>query len=234
MSPPPPPSPSPPDPPTPDPPTPAPPPATTSHPLNPVLRTPRLTLRLLEARDREGWLAAAKGSEAFWQPWMTQRPRANSLESEFEIQLQRTLQGAREGTGYRFVAEHEGRLAVFVSVNNIVRGAFLNGTLGWRVTPEAQGQGLAFEGVRAVVRFCFAAPPAGLGLHRVDANIMPRNERSLALADRLGFRREGLGRAMLNIAGRWEDHVMCALLADEVNARDDDDNDDRDDEQGAP
>lgn len=44
---------------------------------------------------------------------------------------------------------------------------------------------------------------------------MPANARSLALAERCGMRREGYARAMLQIAGRWEDHIMFAKLADE-------------------
>lgn len=191
-------------------------------PLSPLLSTPRLSLRVIAPEDREAWVRAAHENHDFWKPWMTLRTPPLSPEREFEDQLAKTTQGVRDGTCYRLIAWYEGALAGFISINNIVRGAFQNATLGWRVTRAAEGKGLAFEAVRAIVRYCFAPPPEGLGLHRVDANIMPRNTRSLALADRLGFRREGLGKAMLNIAGRWEDHVMCALLADEVNARDED------------
>jgi ribosomal-protein-alanine N-acetyltransferase len=75
--------------------------------------------------------------------------------------------------------------------------------------------GYAFELCSAVLDFAFAAPPAGLGLNRVQANVMPDNERSLRLAARLGFRREGLALRMLHIMGDWRDHIMHAKLADE-------------------
>jgi ribosomal-protein-alanine N-acetyltransferase len=44
------------------------------------------------------------------------------------------------------------------------------------------------------------------------ANYMPANERSGKLLSRLGFEREGLAKRYLYINGRWEDHVLTALL----------------------
>jgi ribosomal-protein-alanine N-acetyltransferase len=44
------------------------------------------------------------------------------------------------------------------------------------------------------------------------ANYMPGNERSARLLERLGFEREGYAKAYLNIAGRWQDHVLTALV----------------------
>jgi ribosomal-protein-alanine N-acetyltransferase len=52
-------------------------------------------------------------------------------------------------------------------------------------------------------------------LHRLEANIQPSNERSIALVRGLGFRKEGLSRRYLKIGGRWRDHERWALLVDE-------------------
>jgi ribosomal-protein-alanine N-acetyltransferase len=50
------------------------------------------------------------------------------------------------------------------------------------------------------------------GLHRIEANILPRNLRSLRVAEKLGFVNEGLSRRYLCINGVWEDHIHMALL----------------------
>ena len=50
------------------------------------------------------------------------------------------------------------------------------------------------------------------GLHRVMANHMPHNDRSSRVLERCGFVREGFAKAYLKIAGRWEDHVLTALV----------------------
>lgn len=57
-----------------------------------------------------------------------------------------------------------------------------------------------------------------LGLHRVSANVIPANLASMHIAEKCGFRIEGVGRAMLKIAGEWQDHVVRAKLASEHRA----------------
>ena len=69
------------------------------------------------------------------------------------------------------------------------------------------------EGLELVLRHAFGA----LGLHRVEVNVQPGNVRSIALAERLGFRREGYAPRYLKIGGRWRDHVRFAMLADEFS-----------------
>lgn len=64
------------------------------------------------------------------------------------------------------------------------------------------------------VRMAVAHGFARLGLHRVEANIRPENLRSLALAQRVGFSREGYSPRYLLIDGQWRDHERWALLAD--------------------
>jgi ribosomal-protein-alanine N-acetyltransferase len=69
------------------------------------------------------------------------------------------------------------------------------------------------EAVKRIVEIAFD----DLALHRVEANIMPRNAPSLAVAERAGFVREGLSPRYLQIAGKWEDHVRLSRVA---NGRD--------------
>jgi ribosomal-protein-alanine N-acetyltransferase len=54
-----------------------------------------------------------------------------------------------------------------------------------------------------------------LRLHRVEANIQPRNRASIALVKSLGFRQEGYSPRYLKIGGRWRDHERWALLVDD-------------------
>jgi ribosomal-protein-alanine N-acetyltransferase len=53
----------------------------------------------------------------------------------------------------------------------------------------------------------------------VAANYMPRNERSAAVLKRCGFRVEGLAPAYLRINGRWEEHVLTAITAEDWTAQ---------------
>ena len=98
-----------------------------------------------------------------------------------------------------------------INLRNILRGAFMGGTLGYGLAPDAVGHGYMTESVNGIVGIAFRE----LGLHRVEINIMPRNVRSLAVAERCSFSREGLSPRFLKIAGRWEDHVRYARTTPE-------------------
>ncbi len=68
--------------------------------------------------------------------------------------------------------------------------------IGYLLAREHWGQGLATEAVTAVIDRLFAE-----GQRRVFADTDPDNAASIALLERLGFRREGLLRA------EWETHI---------------------------
>ena len=64
-------------------------------------------------------------------------------------------------------------------------------------------RGYMTEAVEEAVRIAFTV----LGLHRIEANIMPRNTASLGVARKAGFQEEGLAVRYLRINGVWEDHI---------------------------
>jgi RimJ/RimL family protein N-acetyltransferase len=83
--------------------------------------------------------------------------------------------------------------------------------IGFALRQTRWGQGLGSEAVRGVIDFAFAE----LGLHRLEADVDPRNMRSLRLLERLGFRREGHLRERYYMNGERQDAVMLAMLRTE-------------------
>ena len=71
------------------------------------------------------------------------------------------------------------------------------------------------EAVAVILRYAFEQ----LGLHRVEAAIVPRNTRSRRVAEKLRMRDEGTSARFLQIRGVWEDHVRYAITSEEWAVR---------------
>jgi [ribosomal protein S5]-alanine N-acetyltransferase len=157
------------------------------------------------AADAAEFIAAAQASKPSMLPWVDPADTA----ARFAAYLDRA---ARDEFACFLVRHSEcGALVGFVNINNIVRGGFQSGYLGYAGFSTHAGRGLMSAGVAAVITTAFS----DLGLHRLEANIQPANERSIALVRRLGFRREGLSPHYLLVDGEWRDHERWAVLADE-------------------
>jgi [ribosomal protein S5]-alanine N-acetyltransferase len=187
---------------------------------NVTIRTPRMLLRTLLPGDRVAYRRAHEASAAMWAPWFPVSPLEETADQWFDRQLERVASGAREGTECRLVGFlADGRIAGLFNLTQIFRRALQGALAGWSVNAEVARQGYATEGVIALLDLAFAPEPAGLGLHRVQANIIPSNVPSLRVAEKAGFRPEGLALRYLKIAGEWRDHAMHAKLADEHTPR---------------
>lgn len=104
-------------------------------------------------------------------------------------------------------------VGVFV-LSQIFRKAFQNAYLGYYGNAAHAGNGYMRAGLELVLDEAFGP----LGLHRVECNIQPGNDASIALALGAGFRREGFSPRYLKIGGRWRDHERFAILAEDWKA----------------
>ena len=100
-------------------------------------------------------------------------------------------------------------------MNNIVRGGFQSGCQGYGAFASHAGQGFMTRGLAAVLGIAVG----DLGLHRVEANIQPENRRSVGLARRLGFEKEGVSPSYLMVGGQWRDRERWVLRAESWASR---------------
>ena len=84
-------------------------------------------------------------------------------------------------------------------------------TSSYKIDAALWGRGYGSEAIRYGTGWAFRV----LGLHRAEANVMPRNAASLRAAEKAGYRPEGLARRYLNINGVWEDHIHMVKLNEE-------------------
>jgi len=165
----------------------------------------RVVLRRPAAADRDEFLALARRSRGLHRPWAHAPQDARAFRA--------FVASARGPRGERFLVCRRagGAIVGVVNLNEIVRGALQSAFVGYYAFAGATGQGFMTEGIRLALRYAFEV----LRLHRVEANVQPGNRRSLALALRCGFRREGFSPRYLKIGGRWCDHERLAVVRDE-------------------
>ena len=83
--------------------------------------------------------------------------------------------------------------------------------IGIELRPAFRGRGLGVDAVRVVCRYGFALR----GLHRLQPETLTDNRAMIAVAEKLGFTREGATRGSSWMNGRFMDDVIFGLLAEE-------------------
>jgi [ribosomal protein S5]-alanine N-acetyltransferase len=102
-----------------------------------------------------------------------------------------------------------------INLSQIFRGGFQSAYLGYQVGAPFAGQGYMTEALQLVLRYVFDK----MKLHRLEANIQPKNAASITLVTRAGFTKEGYSRRYLKICGRWRDHERWAILTEDWRRR---------------
>ena len=165
--------------------------------------------RLLEPEDAAELAAVLAANRTFLAPWEPLRDdRYFTADGQQDV-IAGALEQHRLGTGLpHVIVDGSGRIVGRITLNGIVRGPFLSCSVGYWVGEAANGRGLATAAVREIVGVAFD----DLGLHRVQAETLVHNHASQRVLERNGFVRFGLAPAYLDIAGRWQDHIMYQLL----------------------
>jgi RimJ/RimL family protein N-acetyltransferase len=111
-------------------------------------------------------------------------------------------------------ADAAGRVIGDVTVR-LTSAADSTAEIGWAMHPDSQGRGYAAEAAAAVLDLLFT----GAGVHRVYAELDPRNAASVALCLRLGMRSEAYFVEHMFTKGEWTDTGIYAILEREWAAR---------------
>jgi [ribosomal protein S5]-alanine N-acetyltransferase len=170
----------------------------------------RVFIRPLAYEDCDAFLAAVRRSRSLHRNWIN--PKA-ATRAAFTAYLKRFADDAHHG--FVVVARESGELVGAINLNDVIRGSFQSASVGYYAFTPHAGRGFMREGLLLVLSRAFQH----LKLHRVEANIQPENEASIALVKRCGFIREGYSRRLLKVCGRWKDHERWAILAEDFTSR---------------
>lgn len=171
--------------------------------------TPRVELRPPTEQDRAGFIERLLASGELHDPWLEPgepAPWFDRLLARNRTETDRSL----------LVCDaDDGSIAGVMNLSQIVMGPFRNAFLGYYAFEPFAGRGYMRAAMPLLLRYAFEE----LGLHRVQANVQPANEASIALVRGAGFQREGFSPRYLFIRGAWRDHEQWVMLADDPAVR---------------
>jgi [ribosomal protein S5]-alanine N-acetyltransferase len=184
-----------------------------------VLKGRRVTLRPLTVADFTQWHEVRTRCDHWLTKWEPSRPPGapDVIESRagFAARCRARDRERQLGAGFGFGVFVGNRFCGEVNINAVQRGPFQNAYVGYWIDEAWAGQGLVPESVVVVCRHAFE----DLVLHRLQVAIIPRNQASRRVMEKLAFRDEGVAVRYLEINGAWEDHVRYAITAEEWEAR---------------
>ncbi|MEH1016180.1 GNAT family protein [Micromonospora sp. CPCC 206060] len=167
--------------------------------------------RLVTIADAPALADLLTANREFLAPWDPVRPdeyfTVEGQRAGIRAALDRYAQGAALP---HVILDGSDGIVGRITLNEVVRGPFQSANLGYWVSASHNGRGLATAAVAEIKRVAFEE----WGLHRIEAGTLVHNVRSQRVLERNGFVRFGLAPAYLNIAGRWQDHILYQVLND--------------------
>ena len=171
----------------------------------PTIEAGRVRLRRLEENDVDALYEIFSDPEVmrYWsRPPMTGRNEAEQLLAEI-------------GESFRSRALYQWGVALG-DTNRVIGTCTLfhldaanrRAEIGYALNRGYWGRGYGHEAIGALIDYAFRT----LGLHRLEADVDPRNVASVRALERLGFMKEGYLRERWHVGGEIQDALFFGLL----------------------
>lgn len=182
-------------------------PALELHGTRVCLRPPRL-------KEWADWSRLRHGSRAHLEPWEPAWQEDSLTRAAYRRRLRRLGIQWRRDEAYVFhiLRREDMALVGAISLTQVRRGVAQMASVGYWIGRPFARQGYMTEALAVTLDYGFGT----LGLHRIEAACLPRNDASRGVLEKVGFRPEGEARQYLKINGVWEDHLLFAVLFDDM------------------
>lgn len=167
--------------------------------------SPRIEISGLTKNDEQFFLEMNQNSKSIHAPWVFPA----LIPEAFKELLDRNTKNNFETIVVRPKGKHD-IIGIF-NLSQIFYHNFQNTILGCYTNITYHGQGYMREGLLQTVAYAFFK----LKLHRIEANIICENKRSINFFKSFGFRHEGMSKNYLWVDGAWKDHEKLALTRED-------------------
>ena len=166
-------------------------------------------LRLATYGCAEEVFALVEQNREYLDPWM---PWVEATRSTDDIAnwIRRGLEQLTRNDGWQAVLWYQDRIAGAIGYKPI-DWPNMRVEIGYWLSAEFQGHGLMTDAVRAVTDYAFQE----WELNRLEIRCAVENQRSAAIARRLGFAQEGILRQAFRVGEVYQDLLLFGMLRDD-------------------
>ena len=179
-----------------------------------LLKSKRIQLRSLRRSDAKAVYSAIDASRAELDKFMIWSPSTQSVKDTVDF-IHRTFSERRRGSALGFGifdAETKGYIGNVGLLN--LRSDIRSAEIGYWIRSDRAGQGFATEASALTLKFAFEVWRA----HRVILRAATDNRGSIRVAEKLGFRLDGIQRHEQLLSRGWLDLNCYSLLEDEYRS----------------
>lgn len=165
-----------------------------------------LEIRQRQPEDAEELFALTEANRLYlkqWLPWLDHC----TCPDDTRRNILASLAEADRGVSLALCIWHDGRIVGVTGFNSIDKMNRI-GHIGYWLSEEYSGLGIMTRAVRALTDHGFAT----LGLNRITIAAAVENRKSRAVAERLGFRLEGIAREAEWLYDHFVDHALYAVI----------------------
>lgn len=174
------------------------------------MRGEKIHIRFWTVQDAQAKLQLELDNEEFFREFsVINSDDFYTLLMQQEV-IEQSTENRQVGREYNFgiFDNATGTLVGTINLFRVFRGPLQSAMVGYVVDRKHNGKGFATEAIRLAAHYAFKE----LGLHRIEAGVMPHNIPSIRALEKVGFEREGIARKNVKINGKWQDHVVMALI----------------------
>ncbi len=175
----------------------------------PVLLTERLLLREFSMEDIPAVFAIFSREDV--NTWTETDTMRSVEEAETRVKSRMSLFKDRLGIRWAITLRENPKDVIGSCGYFSVRRGTQTVETGYDLHPNHWNKGLMTEALKEMIRFSFG-PGSPVGVHRIEALVMPENLASIRVLAKLGFEQECLRREFGFWKGRYQDVCLYALL----------------------
>ncbi|WP_096199019.1 GNAT family N-acetyltransferase [Bacillus sp. FJAT-45350] len=168
-----------------------------------------LKLKLLEINDKEPLFNLIMNSKLHlkeWLPWVEHTKRIEDTEAFIKL----TMKQFAENNGFQAGIWYEGEIAGVIGFHRI-DWSNKSTSIGYWLGKDYEGLGIMTKSCKALVNHALVE----WKLNRVEIRAAEQNIKSIAIPERLGFIKEGVIRQSEWLDGKFVDHIVYGVLAED-------------------